>query len=72
MSDDKDACCKDMAMAMSFPISDGRHFFVEDGVLKLTVAQAKLEGGELAVLEHPVRFCPFCGKAIEDNRPGAP
>src|ERR1700675_604033 len=28
-----DACCKDMATAMSFP--DGRHFFIEEGAPKL-------------------------------------
>ncbi len=38
---------------MSFP--DGRHFFVEDGVLMLTVAKAVLQGGGQGVLEHPVR-----------------
>ena len=48
-----DACCKGMAAAMSFP--NGRHFFIEDGVLKLTVAQTPLQGGGEAVLEHPVR-----------------
>ncbi len=47
---------------MSFP--DGRHFFVEDGVLMLTVAKAVLQGGGQGVLEHPVRFCPFCGKPV--------
>ena len=48
--------------AMSFP--SGRHFFVEAGVLKLTVAKTPMEGGGEAVLEHPVRFCPFCGTPI--------
>jgi len=51
-----------MVTAMSFP--DGRHFFVEDGVLMLTVAKAVLQGGGQGVLEHPVRFCPFCGKPV--------
>jgi len=53
-----------MVTAMSFP--DGRHFFVEDGVLMLTVAKAVLQGGGQGVLEHPVRFCPFCGKPVQD------
>ena len=57
-----DVCCKNMATAMSFP--SGRHFFIEDGVLKLTVAKTPVQGGGEAVLEHPVRFCPFCGKPI--------
>lgn len=43
---------------MSFP--NGRHFFIEDGVLKLTVAKTPLQGTGEAVLEHPVRFSPFC------------
>ena len=58
-----DACCKDMATAMSFP--NGRHFFVEEGVFKLTVAKTPLQGGGEAVLESVVRFCPFCGRSIQ-------
>jgi hypothetical protein len=58
-----EACCKDMATALSFP--DGRHFFVEEGVLKLTVAKTPLADGGEAVLENAVRFCPFCGKATK-------
>jgi hypothetical protein len=58
-----EACCKDMATAMSFP--DGRHFFIEDGALRLLVAKARLVDGQVAELEHPVRFCPFCGKPVQ-------
>ena len=58
-----DPCCKDMATAMSFPA--GRHFFVEDGVLKLTVAKTPLQDGGEAVLENAVRYCPFCGKPAQ-------
>jgi len=57
-------CCKDMTTAMSFPA--GRHFFVENGVLMLTVARAILKDGSEGILEHPVRFCPFCGKPVQD------
>jgi hypothetical protein len=57
-----------MATAMSFPA--GRHFFVEDGVLKLTVAKTPLEHGGEGVLEHPVHFCPFCGKPVQRYAPG--
>ena len=64
-----DPCCKDMSTAMSFP--SGRHFFVEDGVLKLTVAKTPMEGGGEAVLEHPVRFCPFCGRPISAHEASA-
>ena len=53
----------DMATAMSFP--DGRHFFIEEGALKLTVARTPLQGGGEAVLESVVRFCPFCGRPVQ-------
>jgi hypothetical protein len=53
-------CCKDLAAALSF--ETGRHFFVEDGALKLLVAHTpQLDGGD-AELENAVRYCPFCGK----------
>jgi hypothetical protein len=57
-------CCKDLATAMSFPA--GRHFFVEEGVLKLIVAKTPLQGGGEAELENAIRFCPFCGRPAAD------
>ena len=52
-------CCKDLATALSF--ETGRHFFVEDGALKLLVAHMpQLDGGDTE-LESAVRYCPFCG-----------
>jgi hypothetical protein len=56
-------CRKDMHIALSFP--NGRHFFVEHGVLKLTVATAPVAGGGEAVLERNLRFCPFCGRSVQ-------
>ena len=50
---------------MSFPA--GRHFFVENGVLMLTVARAILKDRSEGILEHPVRFCPFCGKPVRNR-----
>ena len=55
-------CYKDMQIALSFP--NGRHFFVEQGVLKLMVAKAPLAGGGEAILEGTLRFCPFCGRPV--------
>jgi hypothetical protein len=63
MSDPKTSffpCCKDMAIAQSFPAR--RHFFINAGVLKLTVAKTILSDRREAVLERPIDFCPFCGK----------
>jgi hypothetical protein len=55
-----EACCKDMADALSF--ETGRHFFVEDGELRLLVAHTPLLDGGETELENTVRYCPFCGK----------
>ena len=57
-----DPCCKDMAAALSF--ETGRHFFVENGELKLLVAHTPLLDGGEEELENTVRFCPFCGKSV--------
>jgi hypothetical protein len=51
-----------MGTALSFP--NGRHFFFEDGALKLLIAKTKLTDGRVAELENRIRFCPFCGKPI--------
>jgi hypothetical protein len=39
-----------MTTAMSFPA--GRHFFVENGALMLTVARSILKDGSEGILEH--------------------
>src|SRR5262249_33991343 len=73
LSWDSNASSWDMTTAMSFPV--GRHFFVENGVLMLTVAKAILKDGSEGILEHPVRFCPFsasrCRPALKAPGPGA-
>jgi hypothetical protein len=56
-------CCKDLTTALSFPT--GRHFFIEDGALKLLVAKTPLQGGGEAELENKIGYCPFCGKSVE-------
>jgi hypothetical protein len=53
-------CCKDMAAALSS--ETGRHFFVEDGALKLLVSHTPLLDGGEAEQENTVRYCPSCGK----------
>jgi hypothetical protein len=57
-----DPCCKDMAAALAF--ETGRHFFVEDGELRLLVAHTPLLDGGEEELENTVRFCPFCGNPV--------
>jgi hypothetical protein len=52
-----------MAAAMSFP--GQRHFFVEHGVFRLIVGQAKLTDGGEAVYADNVYFCPFCGVSLQ-------
>jgi hypothetical protein len=56
-------CCKDLGTALSFLA--GRHFFIEDGALKLLVAKTPMQGGGVAELENRVRYCPFCGRSTE-------
>ena len=55
-----DPCCKDLAAALSF--ETGRHFFIEDGELRLLVAHTPMLDGADEELENTVRYCPFCGK----------
>jgi len=62
-------CCKDLATALTFPA--GRHFFVENGQLKLLVARTPMQGGSEADLENAIRFCPFCGTPLADMFAGS-
>jgi len=62
-------CCKDLATALTFPA--GRHFFIENGQLKLLVARTPMQGGGEADLENVIRFCPFCGTPLADMFAGS-
>ena|ERR1700754_1736991 len=59
MSTGEEPCCRDMAAALSY--ETGRHFFVEDGELRLLVSNTPLLDGGEAEQENTVRYCPFCG-----------
>ena len=40
----------------------------EDGVLYMSVGLVELEDDEPGMVDHPLFFCPFCGKRVQTGR----
>ncbi|HML44242.1 MAG TPA: hypothetical protein PKE13_15115 [Hyphomicrobium zavarzinii] len=37
----------------------------DDGVLYMSVGLVELEDEEPGMVDHPIFFCPFCGKGVQ-------
>ncbi|MCC7253909.1 MAG: hypothetical protein IT540_18775 [Hyphomicrobium sp.] len=37
----------------------------DDGILYMSVGLVELEDEEPGMVDHPVFFCPFCGKSLQ-------
>jgi hypothetical protein len=67
-------CCGELKEAMSGNEFEPLIAVAEDGVLYMSVGLIELDGEEPGMVDHPVFFCPFCGKPLQtadDVRSGA-
>jgi hypothetical protein len=55
-------CCTELKDAMSGEEFEPLITVGEDGVLYISVGLIELEGDEPGMVDHPLFFCPFCGK----------
>ncbi|WP_244534653.1 hypothetical protein [Hyphomicrobium sp. CS1GBMeth3] len=58
-------CCPDLADAMSGEEYEPLITVGDDGVLYMSVGLVELEDEEPGMVDHPVFFCPFCGKGLQ-------
>ncbi len=76
MSDDKEteiripehdfgSCCDELKEAMSGEDFEPLISVGEDGVLYMSVGLVEVEEDDPGMLDHPVFFCPFCGKGLQ-------
>ncbi len=56
-------CCKELREAMSGNEFEPLITVGEDGVLYLSVGLVELEDEEPGTVDHPLFYCPFCGKS---------
>ena len=64
-STDFGSCCKELKEAMSGEEFEPLITVGEDGVLYMSVGLVELEDEEPGMVDHPVFFCPFCGKGLQ-------
>jgi len=58
-------CCEDLEEAMSGEEFDPLITVGTDGVLYMSVGQIELEDDEPGLVDHPMFYCPFCGKDLQ-------
>jgi len=59
------ACCSELKDAMSGEEFEPLITVGDDGVLYMSVGLVELEDDEPGMVDHPVFFCPFCGKGLQ-------
>jgi hypothetical protein len=63
------SCCTDLADVMSGEEFEPLITVGDDGILYMSVGLVALEDGgeedEPGMVDHPVFFCPFCGKSLQ-------
>ena len=59
------SCCEELKDAMSGEEFEPLITAGDDGVLYMSVGLVELEDEEPGMVDHPVFFCPFCGKGLQ-------
>jgi len=65
MADTFGSCCDELAEAMSGEEFEPLITVGDDGVLYMSVGLVELDNEEPGMVDHPVFFCPFCGKGVQ-------
>jgi hypothetical protein len=58
-------CCAELKEAMSGDEFEPLITVGEDDVLYMSVGLVELEDEEPGMVDHPIFFCPFCGKRLQ-------
>lgn len=61
------SCCNELKDAMRGDDFEPLIAVGDDGVLYMSVGMVALEddGDETGMVDHPIFFCPFCGKRVQ-------
>jgi hypothetical protein len=60
------SCCTELKEAMSGEEFEPLITVGEDGVLYMSVGLVELDEDEPGMVDHPIFFCPFCGKRLQN------
>jgi hypothetical protein len=64
-SDGFGSCCEDLEEVMSGAEFEPLITVGSDDVLYMSVGQIELEDDEPGLVDHPMFYCPFCGKELQ-------
>jgi hypothetical protein len=59
------SCCTELKEAMSGEQFEPLITVGDDAVLYMSVGLLELEDDEPGMVDHPIFFCPFCGKQVQ-------
>jgi hypothetical protein len=59
------SCCDDMKAVLEADDFDPLIAVGDNGILYMSVGMLEAEDGEADVVDHPLLFCPFCGKQVQ-------
>ena len=59
------SCCEELKEALEGGDFEPLITVGEDGVIYLTVGLVDLEDEEPGLVDHPLFYCPFCGKGLQ-------
>ncbi len=59
------SCCEDMKSVLEADEFDPLIAVADNGILYMSVGMLEAEDDEANVIDHPILFCPFCGKHIQ-------
>ena len=61
------SCCEELKEAMGGEEFEPLITLGEDGILYMSVGILSLEDDEPAMMDHPLFYCPFCGKHVQSE-----
>ena len=64
-SDGFGSCCEDLEEVISGAEFEPLITVGSDDVLYMSVGQIELEDDEPGLVDHPMFYCPFCGKELQ-------
>lgn len=59
------ACCSELKEAITTDEFEPLITVGEDGILYMSVGIVDMEDEDSGMVDHPVFFCPFCGKKLQ-------
>lgn len=61
------SCCEELREVMSGEDFEPLITVAENGILYMSVGLLEMDDDEPGMVDHPIFFCPFCGKGLQTS-----